>query len=274
MTRASAWFTPSGVRLRAAKHCGDGPDWLLLPGGPGLGAESLAGLAACMEVPGTLWLVDLPGDGSNVQPAPECYRNWPDVLIEAVQALLGAVLVGHSTGGMYALSVPALAPLLRGLVLISSAPDATWQAGFSRMVADHPLPQATSALACFAAAPGAETLREAMLASAPWSFLPAGLPTGRALFEQLPYNPAAMAWSAEHFDAEYRAAWWPQYLPVLIVSGAEDRVVDQALWDDESWQTTNVMQVVVEGAGHFPWVEQPAAVGAALADFAANLVSG
>jgi len=224
-----------------------------------------------MDVPGSRWLVDLPGDGSNRAAAPDCYLRWPEVLIEAAQAMPGAVLVAHSTGGMYALSVPALEPLLRGLVLIGSAPDAGWQAAFARMCADHPLPQAQDALASFAASPDVESLRAAMSACAPWSFLPAGLAAGRALMAGLPCNPAAMHWSAEHFDDVYRAAWWPVQMPVLLLSGAGDRVVDQSLWNAPRWRTANVRQVVIAAAGHFPWVEQPEAVGAALADFAARL---
>lgn len=53
-------WTTSGVRLR--KRCerpGD-LDWLLLPGGPGIGSESLHGLADILDTPGRVWMVDLP----------------------------------------------------------------------------------------------------------------------------------------------------------------------------------------------------------------------
>lgn len=265
--------TASGVRLRCARDDGDGRDWLLLPGGPGLGSESLAGLVDCLPGPARVWLVDLPGDGSNRQHAASCRDSWPGVLVEAAHSVPGAIFLGHSTGGMYLLSVPGLEPLLRGLVLISAAPDAGWQAGFAQRVAEQPLPEAEAALARFAAAPGVETLREAMLASAPWNFLPQGLERGRMLLADLPYNPAAMAWSAKHFDADYRARWWPAQLPVLLLSGREDRVVDQSAWAAARWQTANACRVVIDAAGHFPWVEQPQAVAAALAAYAAGLAA-
>lgn len=76
-------YTPSGVRLR--KHSvRDGElNWLLLPGGPGIGSESLHELADAMEVPGTIWLVDLPGDGSNADPERgDPFHSWPGVLVE------------------------------------------------------------------------------------------------------------------------------------------------------------------------------------------------
>ncbi|GGV87457.1 hypothetical protein GCM10010228_69730 [Streptomyces massasporeus] len=58
-------WTRSGVRLRRVSKR-EGPwNGLFVPGGPGLGAESVAGLALAVDVPGTAWLVDLPEDGSN-----------------------------------------------------------------------------------------------------------------------------------------------------------------------------------------------------------------
>lgn len=41
-------------------------NWVFLPGGPGLGSESLRHLTQCLELPGTVWHLDLPGDGSNL----------------------------------------------------------------------------------------------------------------------------------------------------------------------------------------------------------------
>ena len=52
------------------------------------------------------------------------YPLWPQVLLEAVNAVPHPVAVGHSTGGEYLLSVPGLEERLAGLVLVSTAPDA------------------------------------------------------------------------------------------------------------------------------------------------------
>ncbi|MEO7122743.1 MAG: alpha/beta hydrolase, partial [Lacisediminihabitans sp.] len=122
-------FTPSGVRLRAVRTNPGQLNWLFLPGGPGLGSESLAELVAAVDVAGTSWLVDLPGDGSNVD-APGApanpYELWPQVFLEAVAAVDNPVCVGHSTGGEYLLSIPELEHRIRGLVLVSSAPNSEW----------------------------------------------------------------------------------------------------------------------------------------------------
>ena len=59
-------YTPSGVRMRLHSSRAGNLDWLLLPGGPGLGSESLQELADVLNVPGSVWLVDLPGDEKKV----------------------------------------------------------------------------------------------------------------------------------------------------------------------------------------------------------------
>jgi hypothetical protein len=40
-------------------------NWLFLAGGPGLGSESLNPLTQSLNLPGAMWNLDLPGDGSN-----------------------------------------------------------------------------------------------------------------------------------------------------------------------------------------------------------------
>ncbi|RKP51272.1 alpha/beta hydrolase [Trinickia fusca] len=263
-------FTPAAVRLRLCKSQPGPFNWLLLPGGPGIGSESLAGLAACLDVPGAIWLVDLPGDGSNVAlpPADECYRHWPKVLLEAAQALPNCIYVGHSTGGMYLLSVPELEDHICGLVLISSAPDAGWRERFGEMVSDNPLPAVESASHRFETCRSNETLRELTLAAAEWNFTPDGLAAGRRLLATLPFNLAAVDWSESNFEAQYTAKWWPRATPVLILSGSEDRIVAQNCWESSHFRDKNVTWTKIDCAGHFPWVEQPSAVAAAFSDLA------
>lgn len=56
------------------------------------------------------------GDGSNTtSDNPESFSKWPAALIEAVSQFDNVILVAHSTGGMYALSVPELESRLEGL---------------------------------------------------------------------------------------------------------------------------------------------------------------
>jgi pimeloyl-ACP methyl ester carboxylesterase len=250
--------------------------WLFLPGGPGIGSESLLALVDNLDVPGTCWLVDLPGDGSNTDPpgaGADPYSGWPQVLIEAAEAVPNPVYVGHSTGGMYLLSTPSLEQVLVGMALISTAPDASWLPEFAAMTERHPLPEVVAATAAYGQDPTDENLGAIAVCSAPWNFSPGTVRVGAELLARMPYNGAAVEWSARHFDETYTATWWPRQLPTLIVSGADDRIVTQALWDRPRFQLDNVLHRVIDGAEHFAWIERPEAVAAAFTDLAAAITA-
>jgi pimeloyl-ACP methyl ester carboxylesterase len=292
-------WTRSGVRLRLRESRAGDLNWLFLPGGPGIGSESLQELIDATDVPGHTWLVDLPGDGNNINAPgapPDPYRLWPQVLLEAAQAVANPVYVGHSTGGQYLLSTPALAGHLAGLALISSAPDASWMPVFEEMVANHPLPGVERApemareTACkkacetafeiafeivrarYESEPTAENLRALSVESAPWNFVGDAVATGAELLARMPYNQDAVQFSAQNFDRDYELAWWPTTLPTLIVSGSKDRIVTQSLWRAKRFQTENVSWHVIPEAGHFPWIEQPVAVRDAFAELARRVL--
>jgi len=265
------FFTASGVRLRRHIQRPGSFNWLLLPGGPGLGADSLFELAETLEVPGTIWLVDLPGDGSNTdmpEPPGGYYQNWPKILLEAAQALPNSIYVGHSTGGMYLLSVPELERHIKALVLIGSAPDARWHARFVDMAIRHPLVAVDTATKRFADDPTFENFRAIAVASAEWSFTPGSVEAGRKLLARLPYSQTAVAWSDRCFDHTYQAKWWPKSLPTLILSGSQDCVVAQDLWSDARFHGNNVMHRTVDGGAHFLWIEKPEEVRAVFSEFA------
>ncbi|MFE3886190.1 alpha/beta fold hydrolase [Streptomyces lydicus] len=269
------WWTASGVRLRRVSSGAGRGNWLFVPGGPGLGSESLHGLVAAAHVPGSAWLVDLPGDGSNrglpAIPA-DPYAHWPGALVEAAQALDDVVMAGHSTGGMFLLSVPELAAHLTGLALISSAPHAGWRPAFARHAEDHPLPGVDAAAERYVRQPDDQSLRALTLAAAPWNFHPSASADGRALLAGLPYCHDAVAWADAHFDDTYRARWTPRHLPTLIVGGDRDHIVDQRIWQDEpGFHGPHVLHRRIADAGHFPWIENPGAVRTAFADLAGRL---
>jgi len=84
----------------------------------------------------------------------------------------------------------------------------------------------------------------------------------------MPYNSAAVDWSDANFDHIYKAAWWPKFMPALILAGSDDRIVWQGGWDDARFRGENVTTCVVEGGGHFPWIENPGAVARAFKSLA------
>ena len=272
---AQVFFTPTGVRLRQRSRSFGDLNWLLLPGGPGLGSESLHELADALNVPGSIWMVDLPGDGSNGDPPgapPDPFSCWPMVLVEAAQALPNAIYVGHSTGGMYLLSTPTVEQHIVGLALVSAAPDARWRARFTQMTRRHPLPAVDAATAVYEHERTPAAMREIAIASAAWSFTTQSLDAGRNLLRRLPYNGLAVTWSAHNFDETYTAAWWPRAIPTLIVSGADDRIVWQGAWEEPAFRGNNVMHRTIQNGAHFPWIENPHSVRHAFGELAAKVV--
>lgn len=237
------------------------------------------GLARAAGVPGTAWLVDLPGEGSNrgVPQVPgRPYERWPEVLAETVESFDDVIMVGHSTGGMFMLSVPELEGRLDGMCLVGSAPHAGWRQTFGEWADAHPIPGFDEVAEAYARTPNDQTLRALTLSAAEWTFTPAGLAAGRDLLERLPYCHDAVAWADAHFDATYQARWKPSSggPATLIVSGAEDHVVDQSLWQrDEAFDQPQVLRRAIGGGSHFPWIENPRAVRSAFADLTA-LVEG
>ena len=267
-------FTRSGVRLRRHSRRPGPLNWLLLPGGPGIGSESLQELADAIEVPGATWLVDLPGDGSNRNPpgAPgNPFDAWPLAVIEAAQSVENPVFAGHSTGGMYLLSAPELEPLLSGIALLDTAPDAAWHPRFVEMTRRHPLPAVEAATAVYEADRRDENIAAIAIASAEWNFTPAGVARGRALLARMPYNAAAVDWSDVHFDHAYEARWWPKAMPILRLAGRDDRIVWQGGWRQPQFETPNVIERLIDDAGHFPWIENPSQVRAAFQDLAKRI---
>lgn len=267
----SELFTASGVRLRQRTQRSGDLNWLFLPGGPGIGSESLYELAETLDVPGTMWMVDLPGDGSNIAPpgaGPDPFAQWPQVLVEAAQMLPNSIYVGHSTGGMYLLSVPEVERHILGLALISTAPNASWRSAFFAMTESHLLPEVQVATQMYEAEPTPERLRDLAVASAEWNFTPRTVEAGREFLGRMPYNPAAVAWSDRAFDSTYTHTWWPHSLPTLILGGTEDRIVVQNLWEHPEFQGAHILHRRIAHAAHFPWFDEPEAVRSAFLDLA------
>jgi pimeloyl-ACP methyl ester carboxylesterase len=270
MVKSVLW-TASRARLQLVVNSeGANSNWLFLPGGPGLGSESLLPLLNILKLPGNLWLLDLPGDGSNTTTDNfESFSKWPIALIEAVGRFDHVILVAHSTGGMYALSLPELEDLLKGLVLLDSAPTAEWQAAFAEIVRDFTIPGLEVLQEKYAKTPNNQTLKELTLASAPYLFTQKGQASGIESLRSLPYNYETCQWSEKYFDQMYQAEWIPETTPTLILAGDEDLVTPLKLFqNDKRFCRENILLKSIKGAGHFPWIENPREVAEAFSAYA------
>lgn len=249
-----------GARLQFIKSQDGQPlNWLFLPGGPGLGSQSLYQLTQCLNLPGTLWHLDLPGDGSNVTSNnSESFKNWQTALVEAVDTFDLVILIAHSSGGMFALSSPSLEDKLLGLVLMDSAPDTSWQVALQKMMANAPISELERLDKIYEQNPNNRILRELTVASAPYFFTPKGLNEGISLLQSLPYNYETCNWAEEYFDPYYKALWIPKRLPTLILAGSHDYMTPITLFSNlKEFIRDNIFIREIENAGHFPWIENP-----------------
>jgi len=234
-------------------------NWLFLPGGPGLGSESLNGLAEMLQLPGTVWHVDFPGDGSNTTTDDaEYFSHWSAALIEVTSALENVILVAHSSGGMFALATPELEKNITGLVLMDSAPDASWQQFFAQYVKENPLTETEKWQTIYDKDPSNETLRQLTIACAPYFSTKNSLQKIILLLQSLPFNYKTHLWAATHFDQTYQAKWVPKTIPTLIFAGDQDHITPLKLFlDSHDFQRENILIREIDNASHFPWLDNP-----------------
>jgi pimeloyl-ACP methyl ester carboxylesterase len=253
-------WTKLKARLQLIKsNPGEDFNWLFLPGGPGLGSESLQLLTKNLNLPGTIWHLDLPGDGSNHTSNDEKYfSRWSDALLEATSALNNVILVAHSTGGMYVLASPKLEKTIIGLVLMDSAPDASWLNEFTQYAMTHPIKQAQKLQAQYAKIPSNALLKRLTIASASYLFTKSGLRKGISILKTLPFNYKVCEWSNLNFDQKYKAKWAPKDIPTLILAGEKDQIIPLKYFiKSKKFNRKNIIFKSIKGAGHYPWVENP-----------------
>lgn len=233
-------------------------NWIFLPSA-GLGSEYLSTLTKDLNLPGTTWHLDFPGDGSNLTTDDAKYfAHWSESLLEAVSALKNVILVAHSSGGMLALATPALEKLLSGLILISSAPNQSWQKNFQQYVKKHPLPKVIEKENIYIKHPSNKTLKEYVFAGAPYCSIENGLKRLLALYNSMTFNCAVSEWCTKHFYSTYEAKWIPKTIPTLIFSGDKDRITPLKLFSEsKKFIHKNILLQEIKNAGHFPWIDNP-----------------
>lgn len=255
-------WTSDGGRLQSqSAHNNSRINWLFLPGGPGLGSEALAGLTGLLKdrIPGAIWHFDLPNDGSNILMG-KPISNWCESLIQAITTFEKVILVAHSTPGMYVQTVTELEEMLHGLVLVGSAPDASWETLFEEYRKNNADPAITELEKEYIENPCNESLRKLLTAAAKHCFTnEQSLIDGKALFQQIPVNHGASKWSSENFNSEnYKAEWVPQQVPTLIIAGSNDCITSLELFKKNAmYARDNILIDEIDGAGHYPWFENP-----------------
>jgi pimeloyl-ACP methyl ester carboxylesterase len=171
-----------------------------------------------------------------------------------------AIVIGHAFGGMAAAEFAARHPgRVEALILIGA--KGLWLD--ETPVADVHTTHPTKLAALLFTDPEGDAARSVL-----------GKPTPQ---DRLEYQLALGA--ASHFywpipDRDLRRRLYRIIAPTLLVWGAEDRVVPPVYADAFAAGIRNARKVLVEGAGHFPHLEDPDAVLSAVRTFAQSIVTG
>lgn len=267
------FFDSNGVRMELYQaNGGKGYNWLFFPGGPGADSRYLRGLVDELELPGNVWLIDLPGNGDNAQRLSYDFDKWIAIFPEVIKQFDHAIIVGHSFGGMFPLLFPELEKELEGFVILNSAP-CLWLEEAVVYSRQFDLPDLSREMSDFTLHPSQETFKAALDACMPYYFPKKTLEKGRAMLSKLPfpYQPAVW-WQRKVIELNFSAKWVPQMIPTLIINSKYDCICPYSLFGKERrFQRPNIERLVVEDAGHFIWVDNPAATRSAFKRFISRL---
>lgn len=238
-------------------------NWVFLPGGPGVQSDYFIPLIEHLTLPGNVYLIDLPNNGNNHTHDVDTYdfEQWKEIFLSAMHQFDQPILVGHSFGGMFPLLFPQLETLLKGLVILNSAP-VDWRDAAIKVATERNLPSFAQEMEALMLNPCEETGLAAILACAPYYFRPDKVQTGIAMLQLAIFNPRAVMWWQQRVAIQsFSAQWIPQNVPTLVVGGEWDSMTPFSIFEnDHRFKRPNIYLHLLKEAGHFPWIEDMQAV--------------
>ena len=238
-------------------NCSKSFNWLFFPGGPGIDSSYFSTLTNHLTLPGNVWYIDFPNNGSNVIKEKDIqnFDAWLEMFMPIIAKFKNPIYVGHSFSAMLPLLYPELEEKLSGLVLLSSAPCLWFEASAQR-AKQKGLPDVSGVLTEYMQNPNQETFWKANEAFAHYYFTPKFFQEGWALLEKTPVNPYGPFWWMPKVQTlNYSAKWIPQKVPTLIIGGAEDAVTPFSLFQhDERFHRSNIALHEISNVAHFPWM--------------------
>ena len=267
----------------AYRALGDGPPLICLPGGPGRSAEYLGDLGG-LDKTRRLVLVDPRGVGASADPVDAATFRADRLVndVEALRAHLGLDLMdllAHSAGAilatLYAIAHPGrlsrLLLITPGLAMVGvDLPEEEYSARLERHAAQPWYPAAKAALDALSAG---DLSLEAFRASRPFYY-------GR--WDEAAERHATLGVAERHQAARsgffagvkpgvpaVKAGLRRLTAPVLLYAGEQDPLVTPAMADEAAPFFNDATVIVQPGAGHFPWIDDPAAFAAAIKAFLA-----
>lgn len=245
--------TPYDYRINEIRQ-EPGNTWLFLPEGPGLGSEYLTSLCTQLQLQGTIQLIDYPQDGTNTQGLLNI-SYWKKGLIELIKSTVNPILVAHGFSGLLVLDTPELAPYLKGLVLINTAPQPNFVAHIEAMKIKHHLPDLAAVVAEYHLAPSLITYKEFWNTYKYYCFTSEELTHSEQLMSLFAFNHEAYYYSLQHFYPNYQGPWLPT-IPTLMIASDHDFIYAPTSWHEalNSTPKPHIMHQIIHHAGHYPWL--------------------
>ncbi|MBN9228414.1 MULTISPECIES: alpha/beta fold hydrolase [Legionella] len=252
---------------------GPGYTWLCLPGGPGLGSEYLSNFCSSLQLPGTIFLLDFPQDGTNSQGTLDI-QHWQDGLIDLLKSFPQPVLVTHSFSGMFALNLPELEHHLAGLVLMNTTTENSFFQHVSAMQQQHHLPDLVPAASEYHLAPSDLTYKEFWNTYKYYCFTADELAEGEKIMPLFAFNNTAYHYAIEHFYPDFYCKWFPETIPTMTIASENDFICPPQIFrNNKKFQGKNSTHKIITKAGHCPWLMFFDAVQHCFDDFVVQLNS-
>ena len=244
---------------------------MVLHAGPGLDGSIFLPGAEALAATHRLLLVDLPGNGRSPDPEEWTFAAHARALEDFVgeQGLHDWTLLGHSFGGFVALQhlidFPGSASRL-----IASCTDAD----------EEPAPGVGDPEAAYANLPPGveaafeleervssdEEARKAWLGQLPFfAPTPAAVEAVRAAFADVVFRHQAVLHAADGGELHALTALATSEIPILAIAGEHDRGTPPAAARRIAATAPRGELVILDGAGHFPFAEDPGAYWGAVA---------
>lgn len=191
--------------------------------------------------------VDLPGHGDDSDDVPASIEEYAEAVRQMIDEEV--VVVGHSMGGLVGLELAARDERVKGLVLAASHYRLPVHPSFLQKLAEGDYPDKFF-YAAYGKNPPAQLLAEE-----------------KSQHDAVPVETAHKDFSSCN-NYNGKQALSQLDIPILVVYGAEDRMIPLDSKEKLLAVRPNAETVTIEGAGHYVMLEKPRAFADALIDFA------